>query len=209
MAGSIGYRFAPHFRAELQSGYYNSNLDAVHAPGAAVNGLSAARPGEPYGLCAKTSTPPGCLAPRGWTFMWTGMANLIYDTLPDSRFDPFVGAGVGLTHVQWAAHSRTDLFSGVPGPISVNNPATQFFKNAGTLNRLSQFSVQALAGVSYRISPRFHLDLTYYHYLTAGMFRWNPVNSTPGLPVGAGLRTGDFLGRFQDDSAIVSVRYAF
>ena len=101
---------------------------------------------------------------------------------------------MGLTHVEWAAHSRTDDFSGVPGVISSTNPALQTFKNAGTLDRPSQFSVQALAGLSYRVAPRLHLDLTYYHYLTAGLLRWNPENSTPGLPAGAGLRTGNFPG---------------
>jgi len=203
---ALGYRFTQHVRLEIQSGYYNSALASVHAPGADAGGFSVTRPQEPYGLCAVGSALPACAAPHDWTYMWTGMTNLIYDVLPDWRIDPFIGAGLGFAHV---AHSNTNEFSGVPGVISPSNPAVQTFKNAGSLDALSQFSLQALAGLSYRMTSRLNLDLTYYHYFTGGQLRWNPENNTPGLPVGAGLRTGDFRGSFHDDSLIVSVRYAF
>lgn len=209
LVGSIGYRFTPHLRVELESGAYDSDLVSVHAPGGNDGGLSASRPGEPFGLCAATSILPKCVRPSGWTYMWTGFTNLIYDIMPERSVQPFLGMGVGLAHFEWAAHSRTDEFSGVPGPISISNPAVQTLKNAGTLFQPSQLAIQFLGGVSYRLARDFRLDFTYYHYLTPGNLRWNPVNSTPGLAVGAGLRPGDFLGKFQDDSVIVSLRYAF
>ena len=216
LSGAIGYRFTAHLRAELETGFYYSRLVSVHAPGANVGGFAASRPGEPYGLCDASSVLPSCI-PVGQqegslTWMWTGFLNGIYDILPYGRVDPFVGAGVGLAHVEWTGQADPPhyLYSGVPGPISATNPAEQYFKGAGTLFlNPGQFAVQFLGGVSFQIMPRVHLDFTYYHYLTPGLLRWNPLNMTPGLPHGAGLQPGDFVGRFQDDSVIASVRYAF
>jgi OOP family OmpA-OmpF porin len=209
----LGYRFTPHVRAEIESGYYNSSLLSVHAPGGTAGGVSLARPGEPYGLCSRTSVGPACIpaggSPGSWTWMLAGMANVIYDVLPNQRLDPFIGAGVGIAHVEWAGDALTYRFSNVPGIISQTNPAVQTLKDAGTLDRPSQLAFQFLGGLSYRIAPRIHLDLTYYDYFTPNKLRWNPVNNTPGLAVGAGLRPGDFLGRFQDQSVIVGYRYAF
>jgi opacity protein-like surface antigen len=213
MAGSIGYRLTPHVRAEIQAGYYNSSLLSAHAPGGQSGGLSLARPGEPWGLCATASVAPNCSPagrqPASWSWMLTGMANVIYDVAPDRRLDPFVGVGVGFAHVEWAGDSLTYRFSGVPGVISPTNPALQTLKDAGTLDRPSQLAFQALGGLSYRVAPRIHLDLTYYHYFTPEKLRWNPEYTTPGLSRSQGLQPGDFLGRFQDDSLIVGVRYAF
>jgi OOP family OmpA-OmpF porin len=209
----LGYRFTPHIRGEIETGYYNSSLLSVQAPGGTAGGVSIARPGEPYGLCSRTSPANGCIpaggSPGSWTWMLAGMANVIYDVLPDQRLDPFIGAGVGIAHVEWAGDALTYRFSNVPGTISPANPAVQTLKDAGTLDRISQLAFQVLGGVSYRVAPKVHLDLTYYYYLTPNNLRWNPVNNTPGLAVGAGLRPGDFLGKFQDQSLIVACRYAF
>lgn len=210
MAGSIGYRATPHIRVELQTGYYNSALSSAHTPGGESGGVSIARPGEPYGLCSTASVAPACISPGhsggNWTWMWTGMANVIYDIRPDRRIDPFIGVGAGVAHVEWP---NTWAFSNVPGTISATNPSSQTLKDAGTLARAGQFAVQALGGVSYRLSAKLRLDATYYDYLTPERLRWNPLNNTPGLPRGDGLQPGDFLGRFQDQSLIVGLRYAF
>jgi opacity protein-like surface antigen len=213
LAVSVGYRFTPHFRGEIETSYGQSTLTSVHAPGADDNGVSLSRPLEPYGLCSETSVLPSCTstahAPGNWAYMWSGMMNAIYDVFPNRRLDPFVGTGVGVAHVEWAADSQIYLFSKVPGVISASNPAVQSFKDAGSLNQPSQFAVQFLGGLSYRLTPSLNLVATYYYYFTTGALRWNPENYTRGLPAGAGLRPGDFLGRFQDDSVILSLRYAF
>jgi opacity protein-like surface antigen len=97
----------------------------------------------------------------------------------------------------------------VPGPISSTNPAVQRFKDAGTLLHPNQLAVQLLAGISYPISRRFKLDVTYYYYFTPGSPIWNPLNTTPGLPPHGGVQTGDFQGHIRDSSVLVSLRYAF
>jgi opacity protein-like surface antigen len=207
----LGYRVAPHVRVEGEFSFQHTDLTSVHAPGADVGGLSAARPGEPWGLCANLTASGGCAPASGRnkdiTAIFTGMANAIYDVRPDRRFDPFLGAGLGFTHIEWLT---SYWFSGVPGPITANNPAAQRLKLAGTLDKPGQFAVQALAGLSYRVSRRWRLDLTWRDVFTPWSLRWNPVNNTPpGLPPGDGLRPGDFLGRFNDQAVTAGARYAF
>lgn len=212
--GRLGYRVTPHVRVEIESAYYHSKLLSVHAPGlGTAGGFSATRPGEPYGLCAEQSVLPDCIpvsAQRlNWTNLLTGFVDGIYDFFPGRRFNPFVGAGVGIAHVEWAGYTQKYPFSGVPGPITGDNPAAQQFWSAGSLFRPNQFALQVLGGFSYPLTHRMTLDLSYYYYFTPFEVRWNPVNSTPGLPVGAGLRPGDFRGRLHDDSVLLGVRYAF
>jgi opacity protein-like surface antigen len=209
---NFGYRITPHWRVEIDSGFYNSPLESIHAPGPDNGGVSLTRPGEPYGLCARNTVLPKCNSLSGSspnvTFEWSGFLNGIYDILPRNRFDPFVGVGVGMEHIEWAGVAENYVFSKVTGPSAASYPL-QLFKGAGTLFRPNQFAMQFLGGVSYRLSRRLRLDTTYYYYFAPGLLRWNPQNTTPGLPVGAGLRPGDFLGRFHDQSVIVSLRYAF
>jgi OOP family OmpA-OmpF porin len=212
VVANIGYRITPHWRVEIDSGFYNSPLQSIHAPGPDDGGVSATRPGEPYGLCARNSVLPNCISLAhshpNVTFEWSGFANAIYDILPNRRFDPFIGAGAGMEHIEWSGVAENYVFSKVTGPSAAGYP-DQILKGAGTLFRPDQFAIQFLGGVSYRISRRLRLDTTYYYYFAPGLLRWNPENNTPGLPVGAGLRPGDFLGRFHDQSVIVSLRYAF
>ena len=210
MNGSIGYRLTRHVRAEFEIGYQNSALNSVHAPGGSANGISILRPSEPYGLCATASVPPGCVSPgdakNNWTWMFTSMANVIFDVLPDERIDPFVGVGAGFAHVQWPS---LFAFSNVPGPITATNPASQVLKGAGTFATKDPYGIEALAGLSFHATPRVRLDVTYRYYFTPGNLRWNPANTTPGLSSADGLQPGDFLGRFQDHSITAGLRYAF
>ena len=209
--GRIGYRFTRHLRVEGEFGFQHTDVTSVHAPGADVGGVSASRPGEPWGLCANPPVGGKCSPASGSntdiTAVYTGMANVIYDVMPDRRIEPFFGAGVGITHIEMLT---TYWFSSVPGAITPQNPAVQSMKLAGTLTRPGEFAMQGLAGLSYRVAPRLHLDMTYRYAFTPGDLRWNPVNNTPpGLPQGSGLRPGDFLGRFSDQSLTAGLRYAF
>jgi opacity protein-like surface antigen len=211
VGGRIGYRFAPHLRVEGEVQFQHTDVTSVHAPGPDAGGFSASRPGEPWGLCAAPPAGGRCAPASGSntdiTAVYTGTANVIYDVWPDRRIDPFVGAGVGITHIEMLT---TYAFSGVPGPITPTNPAAQTLKLAGTLTRPGEFAVQGLAGVSYRLARRLHMDLTYRYAFTPGELRWNPVNNTaPGLPQGGGLRPGDFMGRFSDQSVTLGLRYAY
>jgi OmpA-OmpF porin, OOP family len=207
----FGRRLTPHLRAEGEFGFQHTDVTSVHAPGAEAGGVSASRPGEPFGLCAAPPAGGKCAPASGFnkdiTAIFTGMANVIYDVSPERRIEPFFGAGVGFTHIEMLT---TYWFSNVPGVITPTNPARQTLKLAGTLARPGEFAVQGLAGLSYRVAPRLHLDVTYRHFFTPGSLRWNPLNNTaPGLPQGSGLRPGDFLGHFDDQSLTAGLRYAF
>jgi len=209
--GRIGYRLTRHLRAEGEIGIQHTDVTSVHAPGADAGGDSAARPGEPWGLCANPPAGGKCDPASGRnkdiTAAFTGMANLIYDVAPDRRIQPFFGGGVGMTHIEMLT---TYWFSNVPGAITAQNPSVQTMKLAGSLTRPGEFAMQGLAGLSYRISRKAHFDVTYRYYFTPGELRWNPLNNTaPGLPQGSGLRPGDFLGRFSDQSVTAGLRYAF
>jgi opacity protein-like surface antigen len=198
----LGYRVSRHFRVEGEFRFEPTDITFAHAPAADVGGFSAARPGEPWGLC---QSPPagGVCAPltgpnKYFTADYVGMANLIYDLAPQRRFDPFVGFGAGIAHLQM---HTTYWFSSSPGPQSL--------ELAGTLTQPSEIALQGLGGLSYRVSSRVHLDLTYHYAFTPGQFMWNPLNTTVGLPAAEILRPGNFYGRFTDQSATLGVRYAF
>lgn len=208
--GRLGYRFTRHMRVEGEFGFQHTGVSSVHAPGPNVDGFSLSRPDEPWGLCAAPPTGGSCAPASGRntdiTAIYTGMANVIYDVRPDKRISPFFGGGVGITHIEMLT---TYWFSNVPGTISPTNPQLQTLKLAGTLTQPGEIALQGLAGVSYRISPRLHMDLTYRHYFTPGSLRWNPMNNTPHLSNVNGLQPDDFMGRFHDQSLTVGLRYAF
>lgn len=207
LAARVGYRLTRHVRVEGEFSFEPTDVASAHAPGPNVGGVSASRPGEPWGLC---QTPPvaGVCAPltgpnKYFTAAYSGMANVIYDFTPERRFDPFVGVGFGATHIQM---HTTYYFSGTPG-ATVATP--QSLELAGTLTHAGELAVQGLAGVSYRVAPKVHLDLTYRYYITPGDVIWNPLNLTTGVPAASLLRPGNFSGRFADQSAMMGVRYAF
>jgi opacity protein-like surface antigen len=149
-------------------------------------------------VCAPLTGPN-----KYFTADYAGMANVIYDITPDRRIDPFVGVGFGATHIQM---HTTYYFSGTPGS-TVSTP--QSLELAGTLTHAGELALQGLAGLSYRIAPKVHLDLTYRYYFTPGDVIWNPLNLTTGVPAASLLRPGNFSGRFADQSAMMGVRYAF
>lgn len=205
--GRVGYRLDPHVRIEIDTGLRESNIHSIQATGPDVGGLAAGRPGEPFGLCDHTSVPPPCARlgePHvNWAYADDGMVNLLYDILPRSRIDPFVGVGAGVYHLQFDAHY---YFSGVPGPITPTNPATQQLQLGGSIDRLTQFAYQAIGGASYRLRRRLFLDMT-YRYICAPRLRWNTLNDTPGLTPTEGLQPHDFRGSAQDVSLTLGLRY--
>lgn len=201
----FGYRFTRHFRVELEGGYRPSRIDSVLAAGGESGGLAIARPGEPFGLCSPGSTPLACRRPGGLSNSWSVMSNVIYDLMPERRFSPFVGVGVGIDHIQFHGD---DQFGNVTGPISASNPAVQSMNIGGTVDHPSQFAFQALGGVSWRMSRKIRFDLT-YRFMNADRLRWNSANTTPGIVPPSGLEPLDFRGALHDQSVTAGVRYGF
>jgi OOP family OmpA-OmpF porin len=205
----VGYRVTPHLRVEFDGGLRESNSHSVHSTDPmAANGLTQGRPGQPWGLCDKTNVPPPCAATFGnphvnWAYADNGMINAVYDFLPERRLTPFVGVGVGIYHLQFNAHY---YFSGVPGPITAQNPATQTLQFGGSVLRPTQFAFQVVGGVSYKLKRKLNLDVT-YRYIDAPFLVWESVNDTPGVARPIGLHPGDFRGAAQDVSIDVGLRY--
>ncbi len=87
----IGYRLTPNVRLEIEGGYRHGGLKSVYdSPGSAVD----------LDLCNLNSAAGTCGTPDGSINAWTGMANILFDILPASRIDPFIGGGVGAMHVK-------------------------------------------------------------------------------------------------------------
>jgi OOP family OmpA-OmpF porin len=206
--GRVGYRFAEHFRIELDAGLRESNINSIEAPGGSVNGFSALRPQEPAQLCDHTNAPPPCSKigqPHiNWAYADDGMVNVLYDLWPTKRLQPFFGAGAGIYHLQFDAHF---FFSGVPGAITATNPAVQQLQLGGSTDHFTQFAYQGIGGLSYRLKHRLWFDLT-YRYIEAPFLRWNTLNDTPGLTQTEGLQPHDFRGAAQDMSVTAGVRYS-
>jgi opacity protein-like surface antigen len=208
--GRVGWRFSPHFRVEFDGGLRESNIHSIGAPGAPdAGGLLVGRPAVPAQLCDHINVPPPCAATFGrphinWAYADDGMINAIYDFMPKSRLSPFVGVGAGIYHLQFDSHY---YYSGVPGPISATNPATQQMQLGGSIFRLSEFAWQGVGGVSYRIKRRLFLDTT-VRYIAAPYLRWNTINDTPGLNDLQGVQPGDFHGDSQDVSVTLGLRYS-
>ncbi|MGA2952523.1 MAG: hypothetical protein ABSD80_09850, partial [Caulobacteraceae bacterium] len=87
----IGYRLNGHIRLEIEGGYRHEGLGGVGANPA----------GGPYACAAASIGSGSCATPPGGEHAWTGMANVLFDILPHSRLNPFVGGGVGVvrTHL--------------------------------------------------------------------------------------------------------------
>ena len=84
------------------------------------------------------------------------MANVIYDILPESPINPFVGLGFGINRLNFDVAGQ---FATVPGAITTANPAIQNL----TIDNDSDGVVayQALAGLAWQATDRLDVDLTY------------------------------------------------
>jgi len=142
----LGYRFTPNFRLELEGGYRNGAR--------VIHDADLTSPNNGLSVCGTATTEPGlsnCQAPAGRTRSITVMANGIIDILPSSRFDPFIGGGVGLNTVTQHSYGMIEYFD-VPGPYTLNIEGTA-----------TKFAYQGIGGVAFRANARTnrrHLPLS-------------------------------------------------
>ncbi len=73
--GRVGYQFMPHFRSELEFTYRDGPIHMVGG--------------------GQLPVPTGVLNPSGHMDSYSLMLNGIYDILPENKWDPFIGVGVG------------------------------------------------------------------------------------------------------------------
>jgi len=89
----IGYRISPHIRLEVEGGYRHGGINSINdfkTPDTPSPG------GEDIDFCDSGATgSDNCGNPGGHVNAWTGMANILFDLLPHSRINPFIGGGAG------------------------------------------------------------------------------------------------------------------
>ncbi|HKR86782.1 MAG TPA: outer membrane protein, partial [Phenylobacterium sp.] len=187
----LGYQVNSHWRIEGELGYRNGDLKSV---------INSGGPG-PVALCSprviRSAAAPACGGPDGSENAWTLMANVIYDIMPQSAIDPFIGAGVGAARVKLKANGQ---LSNVPGVISGTNPAIQ---NLVINDDDTAFAWQAIAGVAWHATDRLSVDLT-YRYLGTSDLNFASAGTAPG-----GYQPGTFQGDVRDSSVTLGVRYSF
>jgi opacity protein-like surface antigen len=103
----------------------------------------------------------------------TLMLNVYYDMNRGGRFNPYFGAGVGLSHVKFTRNSSevavcrdggTDPVTGAPLPCwSGTTPDLPAGVAVGNNNAESGigFAASLMAGLTYNLSERTHLDVGY------------------------------------------------
>ena len=100
----LGYQFTPHWRVELEVGYRAGDIESVRG----------GRTSAVVGLCTpgviRTAAPGLRQRRTARSSRWTSWRNVIYDILPGSVINPFIGVGIGVEPRQrWtrSASSRT------------------------------------------------------------------------------------------------------
>ena len=183
----LGYQLNPHWRVELELGYRGGDVDSIRgANNQAVVGLCT--PG-----ITRTAAAPNCGSPDGDITSWTVMGNLLYDFMPDSVINPFVGAGIGANHIKVDAVGQ---FANVPNVT----PATAI-QNLTIDDQDTGFAYQFLAGLAWKATDQLRVDLT-YRYLAGSDVDITTTSSGT-------LQPGVFSGQYKDESVTLGLRYVF
>lgn len=159
-----GYRFDNGFRFELQGFYNKSNVDlhrdlavggtVIDAVDSAVLTRGVADPANPT-VGAVLSTDDGKIKNYGL------FANALYDFQISETLVPYVGAGVGF--------ARQDVEYAPSGIDVVDDKKTRF-------------AYQAMAGVTYKLSPSFEVFGQYtYRNMNRGDYDVNLLPATLGV----------------------------
>jgi outer membrane protein OmpA-like peptidoglycan-associated protein len=187
----VGYRINGHVRVELEGGYRHDGMKSF-------NGFDPGNDANRYYLCGGGSTGSGgCGNPGGRVNVWTGMANVLFDLLPHSTFNPFLGGGVGFSDIR--VQSGGVIVGGPPGAF----PTTPFAASvdSGSTN----FTYQGIAGVSFRATDRINIDLS-YHYTRADGVLIKAGELASIDPTGD---LGHIKGNWRDQAVSLGFRYSF
>ncbi|ESQ77862.1 outer membrane protein, partial [Asticcacaulis sp. YBE204] len=170
----LGYRYSPKWRVEFEGGYRPGDVDSVRGtPGIGMT--------------------PGLTGVTGSFDQTTFITNLIYDFIPESKFHPFVGVGIGLDRV------KAD-YSGKAATYNAN------FKITG---EDTVAAYQALAGFAWALSDRLNLDLTYRYLTTEEVnLKYNVAATTTYTPNFFGPANNGFSGKFNNQTVTVGLRWA-
>jgi len=172
----LGYRFTPNWRVELEGGYRPGQIEEV-----TVGSSGAAA------ICNISPAIGACEAPEGDLTATTLMMNVIYDFgNADSTLRPFIGLGAGVNRVS------TEYLGTLASARGVT---------VGADDTSTELAAQAIAGLSWALSNRASLDLTYRYLMSNFSF-----DTFASIPAGD---LGELEGRYTDHSISLGLRYAF
>jgi opacity protein-like surface antigen len=158
VSAGIGYRFSDWLRTDATLERFTGGFD-----GSTQNSLT----------CAGTAGTTGCRSVDTSDFTaYALMLNAYADLGTFAGFTPYLGGGLGYTHVDWGAlNSGYYCVDGSGSCASYGLASTS--SNAGTGSW--RFSYALMAGVAYDISPKVKIDFGYKfrHVGSGGMFAWD------------------------------------
>ncbi|WP_018235519.1 outer membrane protein [Ensifer sp. BR816] len=168
----LGYRFSDVFRADLTAEYFEGRFDG--------SSLSA-------NPCVGEGAGTSCALSGSANFSALGlMANAYVDLATLAGFTPYLGAGIGATHIDW--NTVHESWACVAGGGACTGAA------AGTSYAARdswRFTYALMAGVSYDITDRLKFDIgyRYSHVADGDMFRFG-AESLAGATGAKGLDDG-------------------
>ncbi|WP_156373941.1 MULTISPECIES: outer membrane protein [unclassified Rhizobium] len=139
----VGYQFNDMMRADLTGEYFGGDYDAS---------------GQANFACAGEAIGTRCAGDARADYRGIGlMANGYVDIATLAGFTPYLGAGLGVTRLDWSDVSLTTEC--VPGVVACSGAAAA----TQSLNGDSswRFTYALMAGVSYDVTERLKLDLNY------------------------------------------------
>ena len=184
----IGYRFSPYIRLELEGGTRPASVKGVQTLGVGPNYQCGQNTTLTYSPV--TGSFSGyCSHPTGHADAWTVMGNVLIDPLPQWRFSPFIGGGIG---VIWPKYRSAGV---AIGPQVLGG--SEDYDISGVP---SEFAYQGLGGVSYRVNDRVNIDLT-YRYLSSEHGSLTAVSIE-------GKSSNIYTAKYEDQSLTLGVRVA-
>ncbi|OCW59289.1 outer membrane protein [Hoeflea olei] len=182
----VGYHFTDYFRGDLTFDYAKGDFTGTTTSATPCAG------GAPGTSCASTDT-------QGFK-QYGLMANAYLDLGTFAGFTPYVGAGAGMTRVNWGPLNSDQRC--VPGGGACG-AAPADIVSAGSESW--RFTYALMAGMSYDIAKDWKLDVGYkYSKIRKGdQFGFDPASITAGAQ---GARAGD--NGFENHEIRVGLRYS-
>lgn len=163
--GGVGYQFTDMIRADLTADLFNTDVT-----GSSKLGVPCV--GQPVGTdCGVNHTS----SLRGIEVL----GNVYADLGTYSGITPYLGAGLGATHVQWGGMNSQPYC--IAGAAACNAIASTSVDNTGMDNW--RFTYALAAGMSYDISSSMKLDLGYRFTKVSGgdSFTFNSTENGQGF----------------------------
>lgn len=137
----VGYQINDMARAELTADYFEGRFDG--------DAFTA----EP---CAGSLPPAGCRYETTARFSAIGvMANGYVDLGTLAGFTPYLGAGLGVTHLRWGDISQAECTALAAGCLGAESRTSPDGENSW------RFTYALMAGASYDLTDRLKIDIGY------------------------------------------------